>query len=247
MKQPDFQFNLSKKTPFAQRNFRCIRLVATGMARAISVDGVKASRCASQKLRANFPKHWKSTQVGSLQIRCFFCIGYTLHQLFVLRNLQFDWLVLPSWYQKTHLYLIRLQHSHSSRYVNKCISQGFSSRVLGCFCSKNTGIQQLLSHFCHPKASKSFGFLFPGDVMVTQCSGTLDGEICFLDSRWFWFYAPKWSPSFSFFLKSSSFLPFHSCFCSCILHSAQLLIFVSLVWFGASPILHHFPFKLTLS
>lgn len=177
----------------------------------------------------------------------FVCIGYTLHHLFMLRNLQFNWLVLPSWYQTTHLYLIRLQHSHSSRYVNKCISQGFSSRVLGCFCSKNTGIQQLLSHFCHPKASKSFGFLFPGDVMVTQCSGTLDGEICFSDSRWFWFYAPKWSPSFSFFLKSSSFLPFHSCFCSCILHSAQLLIFVSLVWFGASTILHHFPFKLTLS
>ena len=48
--------------------------------------------------------------VHQMQIRCFFCIGYTLHQLFVLRNLQFDWLVLPSLYQKTHLYLIRLQH-----------------------------------------------------------------------------------------------------------------------------------------
>ena len=95
-----------------------------------------------------------------------------------------DWCCLVDT-KKLTLYLIRLQHSHSSRYLNryKCISQGFSSRVVGCFCSKNTGIQQLLSHFCHPKASKSLVVLFPGDVMVIQCSGSLDGEICLSDSR----------------------------------------------------------------
>lgn len=188
-----FSFCLLHSWIFAVRcATRYILLVATGMARAILVDGVKAD--LPQKLGAIFSTRLKvNAGWKSADQMCFFAL--------VLENSQIS------------KYLLKVQHSHSQRYCERyCEQTTYLPRIFF----------QSSWLFLHKRTPEFSSYWSTSATLKHENPCFFSPEMWWwynVPDRWMvrfacripdvlWIYAPKWSAtcSFPFFLKSALFL-----------------------------------------